>query len=102
MKKILLNNNSVSLQDFDDEIEDGEDIEVVKDGIVEKLKIKKTELFDAQIFRLFKHSPNSFEFGKAGNRHKIHYFSKEDGEKKVRNAIELEGFLDRLKRGDVK
>ena len=95
MKKIILSGDVISLQDFDKEIGQDEEVKVVKDGVsLGTKKIKKTELFDATIVRLFKHQPNSFEWGKAGNRHKVYYYSGADGERKVEEALALEKKVD--------
>ena len=88
--KIVISGDSVSLQDFD-EVGEGQDVTIEKDGKIITRKIKKTELFEAkEVIRVFNHKPNSYEFGKAGNRHKIHYYSLEDGKKKLNNARDLE------------
>jgi hypothetical protein len=92
MKKIIITDDIVNLQDFDDEIKEDEDIEITKDGKTEIKKIKKTELFDATIIRVFKHSPNSFEWGKAGARHKINYYSEEDAKKKIDTAKRIDDY----------
>ena len=42
-------------------------------------------------------SQNSFEFGKAGNRHKIYYSTQEEFEHKVRHAIKMQKLAEELK-----
>lgn len=41
--------------------------------------------------------PFSFEFGKAGERHKIKYRDEEDGQKKVKIAMSVEKLFKSLK-----
>ena len=92
MKKIIISNEIVNLQDFDDEIKEDEEVEITKDGKTEIKKLKKTELFDATIIRVFRYSPNSYEFGKAGARHKINYYSEEDAKKKITTAKKIDDY----------
>lgn len=40
--------------------------------------------------------PNSFEFGKAGQRHKVYYDSLEDGKKAIDTATAIEKYLAEL------
>ena len=90
MKKIVIEDDILNFQDFEGNLEEGEEIEVMVDGKKQVKKVKKTELFgDAQIIRLFKHSGNSYEFGPAKDRHKIHYFSESDGKKKLVAALRI-------------
>lgn len=41
-------------------------------------------------------SANSFEFGKAGQRHKVYYETKEELQQRIQDALEAEQFLIRL------
>ncbi|MAH51944.1 hypothetical protein CMI37_39365 [Candidatus Pacearchaeota archaeon] len=93
MKRILIGQDSINLQDLEG-IEDGDEVEIEMGGKKVIKKIKNTELFEGQIVRVFAHRPNSYEFGKAGNRHKIHYYSIEDGIKKMTNAKRLDELSD--------
>ncbi len=98
MKRLIIDDEALKVAS--EELLDGElvEIQLANGDIVKKTVKKMSELFDAEIKRLFVHQPNSFEWGKAGNRHKVYYYSKEDGEKKIAAAKELE----KLAGGDEK
>ncbi len=89
MKKIVIGEGFINLQDID-ALEDGEEVEIELNGNKTVKKIKKTELFKGEVVRVFQHRPNSYEFGKVGNRHKIYYYSEDNGLQKVKSAKKLE------------
>jgi len=102
MKKLLIEADILQFRDFNSDLEDGEEVEIMVDGKKTIKKVKKTELFgDAQIIRLFKHSGNSYEFGKAGNRHKLHYFSESDGIKKLKSAFKISKMREDIESGTL-
>jgi len=88
MKRIVVGEETINLQDLQNLV-DGEEVELDIGGRKIVKKIKHTELFQGEVVRIFSHKPNSYEWGPTKSRHKIHYYSEEDGLKKVRIAKKI-------------